>query len=93
MKTSLAISTLALVASTQAMALIGPNPGREAHKACLTITEDGADGMYAGNCDETNNNKRAGKTILENGCAQGQAALTTFEIKLPACRDPRVVQL
>ena len=93
------IGAIAMLMSTSpAFAIIAPGTGDLIPvDACLSIskvqTTDGKSLMYAGNCDETVNNERFKKPLLDNGCAAKQARFTSVAVKLPLCRDPRIVQL
>lgn len=87
-------SVALMVASTQAMAFY---PGQLENKTvCLSSKiykyEDGSKAI--GNCDETNNNKDQNKQIKQNGCADGQIALTVHkDTAIQSCMPPGVVQL
>ena len=91
------IATIALTASPSAFALIGP--GGETKTVCLNTYETAEGLLYAGSCDEAPNNEELGLEILENGCAEGQIALTarkfgeTWEPQIASCLPPNVVQL
>lgn len=97
MKSKLSISSIALMVSSQAFALIGPidptNPIPEPHKACIGIYKASDKTQYAGNCDETSNNLKFGKKLLVNGCTKDQAFFSDYEVQLSPCPDPRIVQL
>ncbi len=58
---------------------------------CLSYNEDQKGQVYLGSCDETERNHLYSLPILENGCAEGQAALITYEIEIKSC--PTFVQL
>jgi len=93
------IASIAFVASS-AFALIGPGPA-QSKKICLDLFEDASGNAIVGTCDQNKNNEILKKTILSNGCAKDQAAMTAykgtpnseFNVKINACLPPNVVQL
>lgn len=100
-KTTIAVAALALSASSS-FAIIGPGHDRYVTKTyCLGTYSYGDGSMNAGTCDETNNNAMLNLPRMENGCAEGQMALTTskrvreanFPIQIRPCLDPNIVQL
>ncbi len=93
MKMNKTIASLALFASaTSAHAIVPPN--LPTHKACITIYKGEKGATYAGDCDETANNKDLSKPLnKESGCAKGQASLVSYSVKVPACMPVGVVQL
>ena len=83
-----------LVASAQAMALVPVQI--EKKTVCLNSKvykyEDGS--KVIGSCDETNNNIHLKKEIKQNGCAEGQTALSvTKQTAIQSCMPPGVIQL
>ncbi len=44
---------------------------------CLDVYESETGVKYSGNCDQSANNAELNLEILENGCAEGQIALTS----------------
>ena len=88
------IASLAILASTSsAFALIGPGgtPRPEPRTYCLNLSQDEAGVSYVGDCDLKEINRRSKAEIKENGCAEGQAAMQTLRVVVPAC--PTFVQL
>jgi hypothetical protein len=85
------IASVALLASSSTFALIGPGPRPEPKTVCLNVYEESNGVMYAGDCDQTRANQVYKRTILQNGCADGQAAIRSYDIKIKAC--PTYVQL
>jgi len=93
------ISAVALMASsTSAFALMAPPT--QTKTICLDVYENEDGVKYAGTCDQAKNNQILGATILENGCAEDQIALTSrkyqggsWDISIRACMPPNVVQL
>ncbi len=91
------IAAVALLASSGALALVGPRdpnlPPPKFSKICLRTYVE-SDGSVLGTCDESNNNQRGGKTLLKNGCAEGQVGLTVLgNSPVTSCMPPGVVQL
>jgi len=87
------IASLALLASTtSAFALIGPGgqAGPTPKTYCLSLYES-EDGTYVGDCDQSKINLRSKRPVNANGCADGQAALQSVRVVIPAC--PTFVQL
>jgi hypothetical protein len=96
------ITAIALAASsTSAFAMIEPNDGAERKTYCVSTYEADDGSQYVSQCDETENNKRENRPLLQNGCAEGQAAIggvkrrseKKFDIEISACLPPNVVQL
>ncbi len=81
MKKTISATIIALSGATSALALWAPAP--VASKTyCLDYwdvqNEDvGTPAYRAATCDQSNNNSILGRTLLSNGCAEGQMALTT----------------
>lgn len=102
MKKTISIASLAISASAS-FALIGPMPpGSTVSKTYCVETYQEPDGsMWAGGCDESMNNTQANTTVKENGCAEGQIAITTskmaaaerFPIEIRSCMPPNFAQL
>lgn len=85
-----------LAASTSAQALISPGQGhRQLKTYCLEegyTQEDGSQSI--GNCDASRNNIAEELELKENGCAEGQVSLKTFQdLKIFSCMPPGAVQL
>lgn len=88
-----------LLATSSAWALIGP--GAQHKTICLDahIDKDGI--ISSGSCDQSENNKTLKKDIQSNGCAEDQASVVAtrhkgqkeYNIKVPTCLPPNVVQL
>ncbi len=101
MKKTISLAALAISASTSSFALIGPPTDMMTKTYCLETYTDMSGGMIAGTCDESANNVHRGAQIGENGCAEGQIALTTsktrrdahYPIRIRQCLPPNVVQL
>ena len=97
MKMKLSIASVALAVSSQAFAIAPPpgthQPRPEPKKACVSTSTSESGAQYVGRCDQTRNNVQFHTPLLENGCASGQALFTSYTIQLPACLDPRIVQL
>jgi hypothetical protein len=70
------VAALALSISTPSFALMIPASATKT--ICLDTYESETGVKFAGNCDQTPNNKEAGVALLENGCAEGQISLTSF---------------
>lgn len=75
MKRSVSLAALALSVSTPSFALMMPPV--KTKTICLDSYEGAEGAKYAGNCDQAGNNAEAGVALLENGCAEGQIALTS----------------
>jgi hypothetical protein len=61
---------------------------------CLNAYQQQDGSISLGSCDAARNNVTLKKEILQNGCAEGQAAITTRnKIAISACLPPGVVQL
>jgi hypothetical protein len=92
-KTITAMAVLASAASAQA--LIGPRGSRTPTPApnqfCLQVMTDDDGLQTLEDCDSTRDNARLRRPILANGCAEGQAAMTSFTVEIPSCRH--IVQL
>lgn len=58
---------------------------------CLSINEDQKGNVYVGSCDETERNYLYSLPLEANGCAEGQAAMITYEVEIKSC--PTYVQL
>ncbi|OQW46602.1 MAG: hypothetical protein A4S09_05325 [Proteobacteria bacterium SG_bin7] len=90
------ISAIALLATSNSMAMPAPHTGPKPVyvKVCLATHVSQKDGSIWGGCDESRNNVVEKRQLLENGCAEGQVALT-FKDKSPiqACFPPGMVQL
>ncbi len=69
------VAALALSISTPSFALMMPATATKT--ICLDTFESEAGVKYAGNCDQAANNKELNLAVLENGCAEGQIALTS----------------
>lgn len=98
-RTTISLAALAISASSSTFALIaGPT---DTKTYCLEMYTDTCGSSYAGSCDQTANNERRGAQIGENGCAQGQVALSTgrwspdepYQIEIHACMPPNAAQL
>lgn len=94
------ITALAIIASgSMALAISRPhNPNAPAPKLrtiCLKVVQTANDASQVlSSCDSTPNNKMAQVELLENGCAEGQASLKTYnKIAITACMPPGMVQL
>ncbi len=93
------ISAFVLSASS-AFALIGPRP-MDTKTICFDVQTDKDGVMYAGTCDQADNNKNSGVKLLANGCAEEQISVTAskpktvkqYNINVPKCLPPNVVQL
>jgi len=93
------IAALAMIASTNALAIAPPPPGEsqpEPTTVCFkvnTYKSESGKLMYAG-CNETRNNIGLNRPILENGCAKGQVSLTVVgKSPISSCMPPGMVQL
>ncbi|HYX36508.1 MAG TPA: hypothetical protein VE954_25655 [Oligoflexus sp.] len=101
MKLSKTIAALGLTASSSAFGLMAPDQPVRTKTVCLNTYERADGSLELGTCDEAKNNKTEGRPRLENGCAEGQAAMTVtkwttqqgFTPKIEACLPPNVVQL
>lgn len=94
------ITALAILASgSMAFAIarpIDPNaPQPKLRNICLKVAQITNDGsLNLSTCDSTPNNTRAQVQLLENGCAEGQASLKTYnKVAINACMPPGMVQL
>lgn len=98
------IAAIALVASgtitaSVATALVRPpppgTPVPKVQTVCLAMSGTANDGSVTlSSCDSANNNLRAKVQLLENGCAEGQAALRTRnKTAVSSCMPPGMVQL
>ena len=87
------ITTLALMASSQALAFPAPHNPSYTQTYCLK-TYVQRDHSLVGTCDETENNRRQNRKLLANGCAARQVALELIgPNKIESCLPPGVVQL
>lgn len=94
------IAAMALIASSNALAIAPPvmpgQPQPKVVKYCLSLSEyetEAGKALYAG-CDESSNNKYEKRQLLENGCAEGQVALSIQGgAKIRSCMPPGMVQL
>ncbi len=93
------IATLAILATSNAMAFMPPHGGINPviTKVCLGVVAhqqaDGQEVRYA-TCDETDNNLQLKRELLDNECAAGQVALTIRgDSPIKSCLPPGVVQL
>lgn len=94
------IATIAIIASGSVSMAIARPPNPNAPKpvlktVCLKISNTASDrSQTVGFCDQTNNNKRAQADLLENGCAEGQVAIKTYnQVAISSCMAPGIVQL
>lgn len=98
-KTTISLAVLAI--STASVAFIG-QPGNWTTKTyCINVEEDASGNKYAGTCDRSDNNQQLNLVLGTNGCAEGQASLTTrkgrgqqdFPIQIHPCMPPNAAQL
>jgi hypothetical protein len=93
------IAAIALMSSANlAVAMpprVDPNAPKPVLKTICLKTYTGNDNSVTlDNCDSSTNNKNEKIKLLDNGCAEDQAAIRTFnEIAIVACMPPGVVQL
>lgn len=96
------ITALALsAASSSAFALQAlPLPTEiKTKNVCLNVYQDSQGVSFAASCDSSKNNEIAQVTLLSNGCAEGQVALTAtsingkFDIFVKSCMRPNIAQL
>lgn len=94
------ITALAILASgSMALAIarpIDPNaPRPKLRTICLKVVQTADDGSQSlSTCDSSPNNTRAQVQLQENGCAEGQASMKTYnKIVINACMPPGMVQL
>ena len=96
------ITALALsAASSSAFALMAPqNPEEIVTKTiCLNVYQDAKGVSYAASSDATVNNEFYKVALLENGCAEGQVALTAtkinkkFDVSIKSCVPVNITQL
>ena len=101
------VAAIAMGISTPSFALM--LPAQATKVICLDTFESEKGVKYAGNCDQAANNEILEATILENGCAADQIALTSvaypvagkkgkpstlkYDIEIKSCLPPNVVQL
>ena len=93
------IAAAALSASTSALALWAPPA--EQRTICLDKYENESGAIYGGSCDQSANNETLGLELLENGCAEGQIAITSqryhnseqWSVNIGPCLPPNVAQL
>lgn len=89
-----------------ALAVSGTSFGRiaqplETKTLCLNSYELSDGSTLAGGCDASANNQVLGAVLLDNGCAEGQVALSAsrwssedaWSIEIGSCLPPNVVQL
>lgn len=69
------VAALALSVSTPSFALM--MPPTKVKTICLDSYESEAGAKFAGNCDQAANNTELGLALLDNGCAEGQIAVTS----------------
>jgi hypothetical protein len=101
MKISKTIAALSLTASSSAFGLMAPDQPVRTKTVCLNTYERADGSLELGTCDEAKNNRTERRPLLENGCAEGQAAMTVqkwasqpgFTPQIAACLPPNVVQL
>lgn len=84
------IASLAFLVSASAMALVPPNTPQPKN-VCLSVYEGNQGEQYLGDCDLTKRNQETGAPLLKNGCAQGQASVKSFQVRVPVCTN--IVQL
>lgn len=94
------ITALAILASgSMAFAIARPiDPGGPQPKLrtiCLKVAQTANDGSQTlSTCDSAPNNTRAQVELLENGCAEGQMSIKTYNrIAMNACMPPGMIQL
>ncbi|RZA25960.1 MAG: hypothetical protein EOP10_05185 [Proteobacteria bacterium] len=75
MKRTVSAAALALSISTPSFALMLPPSATKT--ICLDSYESETGAKFAGNCDQAANNKELALPLLDNGCADGQIALTS----------------
>lgn len=107
MKKTISATIVALSSATSVLALWAPAPV-ESKTYCLGMydiqnAEEGSPVYMAGTCDASYNNAYYQTPLLDNGCAEGQIALTThrygggeegeFPIQIGSCMPPNVTQL
>lgn len=100
-KTIAAIAIIAsgTMASSVASAIARPtdpnSPQPKINTVCLRIAGTAADGSVSlSTCDSSANNKRAQARLQDNGCAEGQASIRTYnKVAIAACMPPGMVQL
>ena len=90
------IAAIAMIASANAVAFAPPGlggPAPKVTKVCLSTHPLRDESIVAG-CDESANNIREERKILENGCAAQQVALTVLgDSPVNSCMPPGAVQL
>jgi hypothetical protein len=100
MKVTKTIAALSLTAaSTSAFGLMMPPV--KTKTVCLDQFETNDGSLRLGTCDQSKNNRIKHLPKLENGCAEGQAAMTVqkweqnaeFFPNIPLCLPPNVAQL
>lgn len=99
MKINTSIAAIALAASGTSSALV-PAP-LETKTICLSSYELNDGSILANSCNQAANNEELQLEILENGCAEGQIALTAtrwnqdqpWSIEIGNCLPPNVAQL
>ena len=101
MKKTIAALAILTVGSMSSALVRPPPPGGKLPPkpvlttVCLKISAVASDrSQTLGFCDQSNNNKRAQADLLENGCAEGQAAIKTYnKVAIGSCMAPGIVQL
>jgi hypothetical protein len=58
---------------------------------CLETYQQNDGSLSAADCDSTQDNIDFGRALKENGCAEGQVSIVTYDIKVSACTN--VIQL
>ena len=82
-------SVTLLVASMAASAQrMPPNPNLPLKTYCLSMSERDDKSVVVGTCDLSEKNRRTNRIINENGCADDQAALQTYTVKMASCPTP-----
>jgi hypothetical protein len=90
MKKSVAL--LAVLASASSAYALPMPDNRPTRTICLKLHQTER-GVY-GSCDDSRNNVSENRTLLGNGCAEGQAAIqTTGQNVIQACMPAGAVQL
>lgn len=94
MKSKTIASVAMLVSTTSAFAFMAPNPGPvpEPEHYCVSLyTDDKGENATLGDCDLRERNERYDVELQKNGCAEGQAAMITRDVKIKSC--PSFAQL
>lgn len=93
-KTVAAIAILASTVASNAMPLPTDPNAPKPKTVCLNMYQNQDGSVSLGSCDAARNNVVLKKQLAQNGCAEGQAAITTRnKIAISACLPPGVVQL